>query len=285
MENKSKREVPEWKKEKVIEIRKLAEKYPTVAIIDLRGLPAKQLQLIRKKLKDKLAIKITKKILIKYAFKNSSQDRLKKFAEYVKGSPGLIFTNIDGFKLFKILKENKRSAPIKPGQESPKEIKVKKGPTPFSPGPVISDFGALGIKTSVEEGKINVVRDTTVLKKGEEASSVAASILSRLGIEPIKIGINLTYILEGDEICPAETFDIDVDEYIDNIKRAHLDSFKLATELGIINSETVIPLIKKSFNDAKTIAIECDILTPETIKNMILKSEAQAKALGGVVSK
>ena len=282
---KSKSKVPEWKKKAVIEIRKLAEEYPTVAIVNLDNLPTKQLQLIKKKLKDKILIKVTKKILIKQAFEGSDQDRIKTFVEYVKGMPGLVFTKLGAFELFKILKENRRNAPLKPGQITPEEIWVKEGPTPFAPGPVISDFGALGIKTGVEGGKIAVKRDTLVLKKGDKASFAAASILSRLGIEPVKIGINLDYVLEGKEVYPAEALDIDMDAYIANVQKAYLDSFTLAVELGIINSETVTHLIKKAYNNAKAVAVSTNLITPETAKDIISKVESQAKALGKIVSK
>lgn len=280
-----KRVVPEWKKKEVEKIRKLAETYPTVAIINLENLPNKQLQAIKKKLKDKIATRVTKKLFIKYAFEGSSQERLKNFVKYVKGAPGLLFSKLGAFELFKILKENRSSAPIKPGQTTPEDIWVQAGPTPFTPGPVISDFGKLGIKTAVEGGKIAIKADTLVLKKGEKASFAAASILSRLGIEPIKVGIALTHVLEGEDVYLADVLDIDINAYIANIQEAYSDSFKLSIELGIINNETVTFLIKRAFDGAKVLALSQNTITAETIKEIISKTESQAKALGGLVSK
>ena len=284
-QNPKAKEVSEWKKKEVEKIRKLAESYPTIAIINLENLPTKQLQAIKKKLKGKILTKITKKRFIKFAFDGSSQDRLKKFSEHVTGVPGLLFSKLGAFELFKLLKESRSSAPIKPGQIAPEDIWVQAGPTPFAPGPVISDFGKLGIKTAVEGGKIAIKQDAIVVKKGEKASFEAASILSRLGIEPMKIGINLTYVLENEDIYPAEVLDIDTGAYIENIKKAHLDAFALSLELGIINKDTVTHLIKKAINDAKSLAISQDIMTSETTKEILSKVEAQAKALEGVISK
>lgn len=286
MEAKQNRsEVPEWKKKEVEKIRKLAESYSTIGIINLENLPTKQLQAIKKKLGDKILIKITKKRFIKFAFDSSAQERLKKFSKHVTGAPGLLFSKLGAFELFKLLKESRRSAPIKPGQIAPEDIWIQSGPTPFTPGPVISDFNKLGIKTSVESGKIAISKDSIVIKKGEKASFEAASILSKLGIEPMKIGINLTYVLENEDIYPAEILDIDVNAYLKNIRKAHSDAFALSVELGIINKETITHLIKKAFNEAKSLAIEQGILTSETIGNMLLKTEAQAKALEKAISK
>jgi len=284
-QNPKAREVPDWKKEEVKKIRKLAETYPTIAIINLESLPTKQLQVIKKKLKDKIVTKITKKRFIKYAFEGSSQARLKNFVKHVTGTPGLLFSKLGAFELFKILKESRSSAPIKPGQIAPEDIWIPAGPTPFTPGPVISDFGKLGVKTSVEGGKIAVKSDTLVVKKDAKASFEAASILSRLGVEPMKIGINLTYVLENEEVYPAEVLDIDMNTYLANLRKAYMDAFTLSLELGIINSETVIHLIKKAFNEAKALSVSQNILTSETAKEIISKVESQAKALGELISK
>lgn len=284
-QNPKAKEVPKWKKKEVEKIRKLAETYPTIAIINLENLPTKQLQVIKKKLKDKIVTKITKKRFIKYAFEASSQERLNNFVKHVTGTPGLLFSKLGAFELFKILKENRSSAPIKPGQIAPEDIWIPEGPTPFAPGPVISDFGKLGVKTSVEGGKIAVKKDTLVIKKGNKAPFEAVSILSRLGIEPMEIGISLTYVLENEEVYPAEVLDINMDTYLANLKKAHLDAFTLSLELGVINSETVVHLIKKAFNEAKALSVSQNILTSETAKEIISKVEAQAKVLGELVSK
>ena len=76
-----------------------------------------------------------------------------------------------------------------------------------------------------------------------------------------------------------------MDAYIANVQKAYLDSFTLAVELGIINSETVTHLIKKAYNNAKAVAVSTNLITPETAKDIISKVESQAKALGKIVSK
>jgi len=67
--------------------------------------------------------------------------------------PALLFTKENPFKLYNKLQKSKSSAPAKAGQTAPSEIVVPKGPTPFAPGPIIGELGALGIKTAVENIK------------------------------------------------------------------------------------------------------------------------------------
>lgn len=272
------RKVPGWKKEKVAELKELLS-YPTVAIIDLQGLPAKQLQFIRRKLKDKIIIKITKKILIKKALQELGQERFKKLAESLCENPGLLLSKLDPFELFKVLKKNQSSAPIKAGQIAPEDIWVRAGPTPFTPGPIISEFGKLGIKTAVEGGKITIKADTLVLKKGDVASETAASILTKLGIEPMKIGVKIVNALEGEQIYPAEILDINIEDYIEQIKEIYTNALKLAFSCAILNSDTVELLLQKAHREALALAVTQRILTKETVGLILARASAQAYAL------
>src|SRR3989338_7443201 len=70
--------VPAWKKSKVDEIKKLTTSYSTIALIDLTSLPAKQLQIVRKKLGEKVKFVIAKKILIQKAFESSANQKVKE---------------------------------------------------------------------------------------------------------------------------------------------------------------------------------------------------------------
>jgi large subunit ribosomal protein L10 len=271
--------VAEWKIKKVAEIEQFIEKYPLVAVVNLEALPNKQLQDIRRKLGDKMKMIITKKILYEKALENKKIN----FDEYLKGSPALLFSNESAFELFRLLKENRVSAAAKPGQIAPNDITVPAGPTPFTPGPIISDLGALGLKNKVEEGKIVIIEDAVIAKEGEAISPKAASLLAQLGVEPMQIGINLVVARENGEIYTKAILDVDVDEFTNKIKSAASDSFKLAVELGIINSQTAEYLVSKAFREAKHLAEEANVLSKETAPQVLSKAEGGAQALKKLV--
>src|SRR3989338_2085586 len=111
--------------------------------------------------------------------------------------PALLLKKENPFSLYKILKKSKSSASAKAGQIAPRDIIVPAGPTPFTPGPVISEFAALGIKAGVEGGKVAVKQDTTACKEGKPINAPLASMLARLGIEPMEIGLNLVAVFEN----------------------------------------------------------------------------------------
>ena len=60
--------VAEWKKEEVSELKGLIDSYDVVGIVDLLNIPAKQLQEMRKTLKGKAVIRMSKKNLMNQSF-------------------------------------------------------------------------------------------------------------------------------------------------------------------------------------------------------------------------
>ncbi|MBW2970840.1 50S ribosomal protein L10, partial [Candidatus Woesearchaeota archaeon] len=215
-------EVAVYKKKTVERLVTLMTKYPIIGVVDMENLPAKQLQQIRSALKDKVVLWMAKKRLAKIAISQASKKvpGVEKLSEYLHGMPALIFTEDDPFVLAKILKKNQSNAPIKAGQKAPEDIVVKAGKTNFSPGPVIGQLGALGIKTSIQDGKIAIAADAVVVKEGQEVSEKAASMLSRLGIEPMKIGLQLVAVFENGEVITKDILYVDEQVYIDKILQA-----------------------------------------------------------------
>jgi len=275
------RKIPEKKQLTVKEFSDLVDKNPIVGIVNMESLPGKQLQNMREQLRGTVVIKMTKKRLMKIVLEAAKDKKkgIEKLAEYMRGMPAMIFTKENPFTLYKKLDKNKSSAPAKAGQVANKDIVVPAGPTPFSPGPVIGELGALRIKTSIQDGKVAVNSDTVVVKEGEEIKANVAGILTRLGIEPMEIGLDLIAVYEDGEIFTRDVLAIDEDEYVANIKAMASDSFRLAISLGYTTDETIKPLIQKAYNDAKAIGLSEGILADELVKEIISRAEAQGQGL------
>jgi large subunit ribosomal protein L10 len=271
--------VQQWKKDIVGSISKQINEYNTVAVINLENLPSRQNQIIRSKIKEDATIIVTRKRLIKLALKKSGKAELKQLETYLRGMPALILTNKNAFELFKVLKDNMSSAPAKAGQIAPEDIWVKAGPTSFAPGPVIGELGAANIVAGIDGGKVVVKKDSLVVKEGDAVPVAAANILARLDIKPMKIGLNLVVALEGDQIYERKVLNIDIDEYIENLKTAIIDAKKLALGANILTAETVSIKLQEAHIDAKKLAIGAEILCNETKEYLIKKAEAQASTL------
>ncbi len=267
------------KKATVKEFTKLIEQYPVIGAVDVENLPALQLNRMRKQLRETVELKMTKRRLLTIAINDSKKENIKDLIPNLKGMPALIFTKESPFKLFNTLKKNKSKAPIKAGQTAPNDIVVPAGPTSFAPGPIIGELGALKIKAGIEDGKVAIKEDCVVAKEGEVVSSNLAAVLTRLGIEPMEIGLNLTAVWENGEILAKDVLDIDEEAVANDFATAASWAFNLAFNSGFPTTETTIPLIQAAHSEAYRLALGCDVITDETKEAVLAKAEAQATAL------
>jgi len=269
-------------KEKIVKsIVKLMKEYPIIGAVNMEGMPASSLQSMRAQLRGQVVISMTKRRVMRYAFdevKNEKKD-IEKLIPHLKGMPALLFTKENPFKLFKVIKQNKTPAPAKPGQIAPKDISVKAGPTPFAPGPVIGELGAIGIKSEVKDGKIHIKEDSIIVKEGEEIKANVAGMLTRLGIEPMEIGLDLVAVYEDGVIYDKKVLDIDEEGFMNNLNNAIRWGFNLAVEIGHFTKETVSAMIPKAFRESKSVALEAGVMNDATKEELLAKAEAQASAL------
>lgn len=271
---KKQRKIQENKINEVEEIKRLIKKYSVLGIVDMTNLPSLQLQRMRHGLRDVLLMRMSKRRIIKIAIEQSKdKENLLSINEKLNGEVALIFTNDDPFKLAKMLEKQKSSAPAKPGQEAPNDLIIPAGPTSFTPGPVIGELGQLGIKTEVKEGKIAIKEDKLLVKQGQLISQKAADLLSKLGIEPMQIGLNLIAAYENGIVYGKDVLVIDEESYINNIRKLASDSFNLAIHLSYISKDTIIHLVQKAFRDSKSLAELKSILIDEERKAIAKPNE------------
>lgn len=272
------------KEETVQSFTKLIDEYPIIGVVDMENLPAKQLQNMRSSMRKKgIVLKMTKQRLIFKAFEKAKKDDVGKLKEYFRGMPAIIFTKENPFTLFKLLKKSQSNAPIKAGQTAPDDIIVPAGPTGFAPGPVIGELGGVGIKSGIVDGKVAIKEDSQVAKEGDVISAKLAGLLSRLGIEPMKIGLNLTAVFENGEILTKSVLDIDEEAYKNDLIKAHQDAFALAMEVSYTNADTIEPLLQKAFMDATTLALDLGVVNGDTIKPLLGKAYAMSLAVSGLL--
>lgn len=271
----------DWKQKTVKEFEELIEKYDIVGSVNMQYMPAKQLQKMRDTLRDTAEIKMAKRSLIKKAIENVKNKKkgVDKLETYLGGMPALIFTSKNPFKLYKTLEKNKSTMAAKAGQVAPKDIVVQAGPTGFSPGPIIGELGAFKIKTAIENGKVAVKEDAVVAKEGDEISEKLANILSRMGIEPMEVGLDLQAVYEDGSIITKDILAVDETEYKENIKRLSQEAFNLAMFVSFPTKDTTELMLGKAHSDALALATETAVLNNETADRIIAKAEMQMQSV------
>lgn len=245
--------VTEIKRNEVENIKDLMREYKIMGIVNLENLPASNYMKIKYGIKDKVKLKYTKKRLMKIAFDESGSEKLKHLKERLIGIPALIFTNEEPFKLSNILKKSKTNAPAKIGDTAPLDIVIPAGPTDFTPGPMIGELGAMGIKTKVENGKLTILFDKLLVKIGEKINEKNAALMTKLNIQPMKIGLNLVLTYENGEVMEGSVLDINIEDYENDIKMAVGDSMALAIYIAYLTKETIRLLIGKASLEANSL--------------------------------
>ncbi|MBU5678279.1 MAG: 50S ribosomal protein L10 [Candidatus Aenigmatarchaeota archaeon] len=261
----------------VNEIKGIAKNYKVVGITNLYKLPTSSFQQIRKILKGNAIIKVAPKAVIEKVLE--SKEDWKDMKEKIEGYPALIFSNMDPFKLYKLIEKNKTPAPAKAGDIAPKDIEVKAGKTDLAPGPAITALQKLKIKTKVEGGKISILSDQIICKKGDVITEDIASVLNMLKIMPMEVGLNVVAICENGIVYDKEILHIDEEETIKRIRNAVKEMINISINTWYPTKETIEFLLIKAYTEMKSLSINAKIITKETIAELLALGEAEATAL------
>ena len=258
-------------------IRNFAQKYSIVGILDVEGLPAPQFQRIRASLKKDAEVLIVKKNLISLVCTEleSKFNGISELYSKAQGVVGLIFTNSNPFTIYKFIQKNKSSAPAKGGAIAPKDIVVPAGPTGFAPGPIIGELGAFKIKAGINAGKVEIKEDAVVAQEGEEISAPLAGILTRLGIEPLEVGLNIKAIYEAGTIYTREVLDVDEEAILADLQAEASRAFALSIGLEYYTSENVSHFLSNAGRDSLGLGVGISYPAAETISQLVSKANAQ----------
>lgn len=260
------KKISQKKKKEVQNLKNLLNQDVYIGIVDLTNLPSAQLQTIRKKLKDQLTIRTAKKSLIKLAIEDLKESKkgIEKLEEYLSETiPALLFTKEDPFKIAKLITKNKSKLSARPGQISPKDINIAAGPTKFSPGPIIGELGAAGIKAAIEGGKIVIKQDVHLVKKGDIISQKQADLLAKFDIQPMEIGLNLIVVYENGNLIHKDVLFISETEYIEMIKTAAGEAINLAVYIAHPTNETINIILQKAEREKIALEKKLDIKPQE----------------------
>jgi len=275
--------IPKWKKDEIRDIKSNIRDYPVVGLIGIHGLPSKQFQQMRSSIRDSVLIKVSKNSLITRALDESSED-IKPLKDYLDHETGLIFSNDNSFKLFKLLESSKTPAPIKGGMKSPKDITVEKGPTTFPPGPIIGELQSAGIPAAIEGGKV-VIRETKVVaKEGEVVSQKLAAMLTRLEIYPLELGLVLRATFEDGMLFDASKLVIDEGKISLDFTTAASQAFNLAVNSAYPTRITIQALLAKAASESRNLAVNAVIYEPGVMDILLSKAQGHVMALASLVS-
>lgn len=273
------REYSEKKTSTIDRIAKLSNKYPVIVVTQLSKVRSAQLMAVRKVLRGNAEIVVVKNKLAKIALKRAGIKNADELLAHFTGQNALLFSNVDPFKLYLLLEKNRVSLAARAGDIAPNDIMVPAGNTGQPAGPVLSEFREAGIPTKIESGSIWIVKDSVAAKAGTAISPKLASLLSKLGIKPIRGGLSIGVAYENGLIYAAGAVAIDLEKYRESLVYGFVSSKALAVFIGYLTPDTAPEIIAKAYREAFALAVEVGELTPESAPAILGKAEAEANAL------
>ena len=275
--------VASWKRDRVGELAAILTSDGVLGVVDIGGVPAKNMLSMRDDLRSSLSITMAKKTLMRLAWEQTGRP-MEELESLLEGAvqPAIVHTNsMNAFQLYSELEKTKQGRAAKEGEVSPMDIVVEAGPTEFGPGPIVGEFNAVGIPAKIDKGKVAIQKTTTVVNKGEPISADLGIMLSKLDINPIEIGIILTGAIEDGFLFEADSLELDTDGLRSDIITATSGAFNLACNIRWFSSQTMPTLLAKASGEATSVAVEAGITNDVTIPLFITRANARALALAG----
>jgi len=268
------------KAEEVEEIKNLMRQYKAVGVAGLQKVRAAQLQELRRKLEKNAYFRVVKNALVKRAIAEcKDKSGLENLEEHLAGSNIFLFTNLNPFKLALLLEKGRVKTTAKAGDIAAFDVTVPAGNTGLPPGPIISQFTAAGLPTRIEAGSVWVSRDTLVAKKGDVITARLASVLSKLGIKPVEIGLTLKAVYDEGLILTEEQLRLDLDEIRRSIEEARIYAFNLSVNAAYPLPENIAFLLQTAHQEAYRLALNAGVPTPTTIAGLIRKAHTEMLSL------
>ncbi|MDR2707392.1 MAG: 50S ribosomal protein L10 [Nitrososphaerota archaeon] len=256
-----------------------------IGIASLQKVRASQLQELKKSMKGQVTFKVLKNTLVKLALAEMKKTELSQLEEYLEGPNVFMFTALNPFKLAILLDKGKVKTFAKSGDLAALDIVIPESNTGQPPGPVISQLNAVGLPTRIENGSVWVSKDTLVVRRGEPINERLASILSKIGIKSVELGISMRAIYDNGMIITGNQLFVDIAATKQSVETSNQEAFALALEIGYTTKDTIKPLLQRAHQKAIALSVGAAVPTKETIGDLIRKANAEMSSLNSAVEK
>ena len=275
--------VPAAKLARVQELKGAFVAAPMTALVGLRGVPASALQKMRRELTDRgHPILVAPNSLLRHAIESAVAERpsLKPLLEQVADQTAFMSAKGNPFSLFQELARTRSPTPARGGEVAPRDILVPAGTTSFKPGPIVGELQHAGLPAAIEKGKVVLKKDTLLVRAGETISREVATMLTRLEIFPLEVGLDLRAVVDGDTFYSPNVLRVDLDALRADVARAHPQALGVALEIAFPTKATTPLLLGKAHRQAIALAVASGYPTKAAIAPLLARALREAAALG-----
>ncbi len=268
--------IPQWKREEVDDLVATLERFDSVGVVGIAGIPSRQLQNMRRGLHGTAELRVSRNTLLRRAL---DEVGLEELIDHVSGQVGLVGTDDNPFALYRELEASKTPAPIGAGEVAPNDIVIPEGDTGVADGQFIGDLKQVGVDSRFQDGSVAVTEESVALEAGGEVSEGLANVLSTLGIEPKEVGLDLRAVVSDGVVFDPEDLDIDYDAYRQDIQAAASRGRNLAVNAAIPEPEVLPSLLSKAAGNARSVGVSAGITEPGLMEDLVRAADGDVRAL------
>ncbi len=234
------RKVAAWKKEAIGQLQVLLEKYPVIAAADLTKVRSSQIHELRKRLRDRVAMVVTKNNLLRKSVElsESSHGRVGEFVKDLQGSNILLFTDVNPYSLIILLEKSKVRVPANRRGDliTPKMASVlsKLGLKPMEAG--------LTLSMAYDNGTILQSEDLVL-----DISAYRKDVLQAVS-NAFSLSIDAGYVTP--ENAPRI------------LGKGMREALAIAVEAGFLESGTIEPVLRRALMNANVLNQKISSATP-----------------------
>jgi len=275
------KKVQEWKKAEVDRLAQLMEQYGVLSLSRLHKVRAIQVQELRKKFRSEAVLTCAKNTLMRAAMRRIAEKKggIIEVDKHLQGSNLLIFTDMNPVKLAILFGQSKINLSAKAGDVAQSNIVIPAGNTGMPPGPILSELAEIGLPVKIEGGSIWITDDTTLVEKGATINDRVASALTKLGVKPIEVSLNLDVAYEDGLLYPTELLRIDLETVERDLRNASASALNLAVNAAYPTAEAIDLILAKAVGEARSLALDAGVVEPETMPALLSKCQGQVTAL------
>lgn len=266
----------------VEELVELFKRYKVVGVFRLVGTRSNVIQALKRNLRGKALFKVAKKNLIMIAAERVGRTNIKEYLDSVKEPIGLVFSDVDAFKLKIELDKGKVLTHAKAGEKADVDVVIPVMNTGLQPGPILSEFGKLKIPTKIEGGQIWIARETVVARKGDVISPVLASLLSKLDVPAVVKGVELLVAFDGPLLIPRDLLELNIDAVLKEVSDAHSRALSLSLSIGYPTSENIALMVMRAHREAVVLGTSAGIYEQELMPIILATAESHARILSSL---
>jgi large subunit ribosomal protein L10 len=255
---------------------------PVAALVGIRGVPAAALQKMRRELRGRgHPIVVAPNSALRHALEAAAKERpaLRPLLDHVTDQTALLVAEGNPFGLWQELDRTRSPTPARGGEIAPADVVVPGGTTSFKPGPIVGELQQAGFPAAIEKGKVVLKKDVTIVRKGQPIPRAVATLLTRLDILPLEVGLELRALVDGDTFYPPSVLRVDLEAQRAGILSAHRLAIGVALELAWTSKISTPLLIGRAHRAALAVALEIGEISPQTLPHLVGRAVRQAHAL------